>query len=202
MATEYLSVFPSISDLLKTVTQQVTFLRNPRVESIVLAPGFYVSTPQMFRNVFEGVLIKWRFSCIELSGHFPPAFKVALLSCCLVRVTQWQIKHLCSGFEKNGNIGRFKQRKKQQILQPSGYLMRIVRALFHVSRTFRFSGRTKRTEQAGFILEEMELVTMCSGTNIFKFISGAAQAIKLNLLTHKLYGKRSTMYFFRRERPF
>ena len=71
--------------------------------------------------------------------------------------------------------------------------MRIVRALFHVSRTFRFSGRTKRTEQAGFILEEMELVTMCSGTNIFKFISGAAQAIKLNLLTHKLYGKRSKL---------
>lgn len=74
---------------------------------------------------------------------------------------------MCSGFEKNWNIGGLKQRKKQQSLQPSGNLMRIVSALFHVLRTFRFSGRTKRTEQAGFILEEMELVTMCSGANIF-----------------------------------
>ena len=109
---------------------------------------------------------------------------------------------MCSGFEKNGNIGRLKQRKKQQILQPSGNLMRIVHVLFHVSRTFRFPGRTKRTEQAGFILEEMELVTVCSGTNIFRFISGAAEAIKLNLVTHKLYGRRSDVYFFRRQRPF
>ena len=104
---------------------------------------------------------------MELNGHFPPAFNAAQLSRCLVRVTQWRIKQLCSGFEKNGNIGRLKQRNKQQILQPSGNLMRIVRALFHVSRTFRFSGRTKRTEQAGFILEEIVLVTMCSGTNTF-----------------------------------
>lgn len=74
---------------------------------------------------------------------------------------------MCSGFEKNGNVGRLKQRKKQQILQPSGNLMRIVRVLCHVLRTFHFLGRTKRTEQAGFILEEMELVTMCSGANIF-----------------------------------
>ena len=83
---------------------------------------------------------------------------------------------MSSGFKKNGNIGCLKQRKKQQTLRLPGNLMRIVHALFHNSRTFRFSKRTERTDQAGLTLEEMELVTMCLGANIFKFISRAAQA--------------------------
>ena len=75
-------------------------------------------------------------------------------------------------------------------MQPSGNLMRIVRALFHVSRTFRFSGRTKRTEQTGLTLEEMALVTMCSGTNILIYLwsgsSNQAEFTHINCMVREV----------------
>lgn len=73
--------------------------------------------------------------------------------------------------------------------------MRIVGAEFHFSRSFRLSWRKKLAEQVRHILEEIELVTMCSGMDIFCFFAGAAKAIELKLLTHEIYLMRTNQYF-------
>ena len=62
--------------------------------------------PPKYSRVFcaKAVAIKWRHFGFDERWNFTPEFGVALVSSCLVHVTQWRNVHLCSGFEKNGNI--------------------------------------------------------------------------------------------------
>lgn len=66
----------------------------------------------------KAVASKWRHFSVRVNECFAPEFVVSLVSCCLVRVTQWRNMHLCSGLDQNGNIGRLTGGKKKQISQP------------------------------------------------------------------------------------
>lgn len=56
----------------------------------------------------KAVASKWRHFRVKVDGRFAPEFAALVVSRSLVRVTQWRIMHLCSGFDQNGNIGRLK----------------------------------------------------------------------------------------------